>query len=479
MGNVILLARLLLFGVFGVAGAAKLVDQTGEVRALVDFGVPSAVARPLRWLLPIVEIAVALALLPVETAWWGALGAAVLLIAFLVGIGASVARGRHPDCHCFGQLHSAPVGAGTIARNAVLAALAFAIVGAGPESVGPSAIAWLGDLTPGQLVGVLAGAIGLGILIAAIRELVGLRERIGRLEALLAAKVAQDAASSSAPLAHSPASLPIGETAPSFQLPDLLGKPWSLADLLAPDKQVLLLFADAQCGPCNALFPEVGRWQREARDFDAVVVSRNSSELNQAKASEHGLTRVLLQEDREVARAYGALGTPSAVLVGPAGRIQSPVAVGAEAIRALVAQAFEPTIAPIEAPPENVLGHVMTMLDWRARPEPHRDLTISELDGETVLYDQGSGQVHQLNPTATRIWSLCDGTRSIDAIARSIADAYAITLEQARADVGELIARLSAANLLRLNEEEFPRGAAEWKAPERVAVGAENRQRTS
>jgi hypothetical protein len=58
-----------------------------------------------------------LALLPVATAWWGAVAALALLALFLAAIAFSFARGRRPDCHCFGQLHSAPIGSRTVIRN--------------------------------------------------------------------------------------------------------------------------------------------------------------------------------------------------------------------------------------------------------------------------------------------------------------------------------------------------------------------------
>src|SRR3712207_9448411 len=65
------------------------------------------------------ELAVAAALVFTTTAWWGALGALLLLLLFAVAIGANLARGRKPNCRCFGQLHSAPAGWSTLARNAV------------------------------------------------------------------------------------------------------------------------------------------------------------------------------------------------------------------------------------------------------------------------------------------------------------------------------------------------------------------------
>jgi uncharacterized membrane protein YphA (DoxX/SURF4 family) len=120
MDAALLIARLVLAAVFTLAGVAKLSDLKGSRRAIIDFGVPSAIAAPLGLVLPLAELTVAATLLPASTAWWGALGALALLSVFVVGITYNLARGRKPECHCFGQLHSAPAGWKTLARNGVL-----------------------------------------------------------------------------------------------------------------------------------------------------------------------------------------------------------------------------------------------------------------------------------------------------------------------------------------------------------------------
>jgi uncharacterized membrane protein YphA (DoxX/SURF4 family) len=76
----VLVARLLLAGVFAIAGLAKLADRSGSRQAVIDFGLPSSYAGPLSILLPLVELAVAAALIPTSTAVWGAIGALVLLL---------------------------------------------------------------------------------------------------------------------------------------------------------------------------------------------------------------------------------------------------------------------------------------------------------------------------------------------------------------------------------------------------------------
>ncbi len=62
------------------------------------------------------------------------------------GVVVAMVRGRKPDCHCFGQLHSEPVGRQTLIRNAVLAAVAGGVVAWGRQYAGPEPWAWVGRL---------------------------------------------------------------------------------------------------------------------------------------------------------------------------------------------------------------------------------------------------------------------------------------------------------------------------------------------
>src|SRR5438552_2307236 len=143
MHVILLMARLLLAMTFAVAGAAKLADPVGSRQSILEFGAPAFLARPLSWLLPLVELGCAIALVPLASAWWGAGGVLVLLLLFIAVISISLARGRRPDCHCFGQLHSSPVGWKTLARNVVLAGMAAFVVWQGPENQGASVVSLL------------------------------------------------------------------------------------------------------------------------------------------------------------------------------------------------------------------------------------------------------------------------------------------------------------------------------------------------
>ena len=357
MSAALLTARLLLALTFLVAGVTKLLDRAGSRRAIVDFGLPSSLATSLGLLLPLAELAAGAALLPDSTAFWGSLGALVLLLLFIAGIGVNLARGRKPDCHCFGQLHSAPAGWKTLVRNVILLALAGFIVWQGWHgNVGPSAITRIGTPSGIQLLILVVGLVVLTLMAGQWWFLLHLLRQNGRF--LVRMEALEARAVSEAVLQPSPngtqqaqqptAGLPIGSEAPSFNLDGLNGVTLALDSVRSSGKPAVLLFTDPHCGPCNTLLPEIGRWQEEHKvRLTVILISRGDPEENRFKAQEHDLQSVLLQEDWEVSEAYRVGGTPSAILVRPNGTIGSPVAGGAEAIRILITQAVE---APARVP---------------------------------------------------------------------------------------------------------------------------------
>ena len=396
---------MLLASVFLVAGLAKLADRAGSRQGLVDFGVPKSLANPIGILLPLAELAVAAALIPTSTAWWGALGALALLLLFVAGIGINLARGRKPDCHCFGQLHSSPAGWSTLARNAVLAAVAGFIVWQGRDGAGPSGLSWLGTLPTFQLLALLGGLLVLGLLALIGWFLVHLLRQNGRLLVRLEAleerlgsgeggAFAQDEAQEAPEQAPG---LPVGTEAPSFSLQGLYGETLTLEALRASGKPVMLLFTDPNCGPCTAMLPEIGRWQQEhAEKLTISLISRETPEENRTKSSEHGLTGVLLQEDWEVAEAYQVAGTPSAVIVESDGRVGSPVAGGPIAIESLVAQTVGAPRPELPMQPQQAQGEPCPNCgevhgsNGQAAPaglkvgEPAPEVKLSDLEGKSV-----------------------------------------------------------------------------------------------
>ena len=355
MDVLILVARIALALIFAVAGYTKLVDRLGTEKAVADFGVPLRFARPIATLLPFAEFAAALLLIFSRTAWWGSLLALALLLIFTIAISYNLWKGRRPDCNCFGQLHSAPIGRSTLVRNGGLMLLAGFVAWVGPDQPGLNRVTLSTSLSIWSFVAVFFGLIVIAALALQSWFLLNLMRQNGRLlqriEALETRSGIVNMQTSAISSPSQSLGLPVGWPAPAFSLHRLDDEPISLEALRAEGKPVLLLFSDPNCGPCNALMPTTALWQRQhASTLRTVVISHGSLETNRTKQQEYGLTEVLLQKDREVAAMYEAYGTPSAVLVLPDGRIGSALAPGAEAISALVSSAVAGTTAELASP---------------------------------------------------------------------------------------------------------------------------------
>ncbi len=329
---ILLAARLLLATVFAVAAAGKLAGRSRTVETLAEFGVPARLRRSVAIALPLTELAIAVALLPAATAAWGALAAALLLAAFTAAVARTLMRGQEVDCNCFGSLGPSRISRWTLARNVVLLALAGGVAIAAQGDPGTSAVAWLGDLDTGGLA--LLGA-GAALVVAALNFAFSwqLMRQNGRLlhhiEALEALEAGDAGAAPSGPQP--------GHPAPSFVLPALGGGGLALEELLAGGRGLVVVVTDPGCGACEPLLPEIGRLQRDPETpVPLVMISRGDPEANLAKAREHGLEPVLLEEGFEVSRALGINGAPGAVRLDPEGRYLAKPSMGTERVAVLL-----------------------------------------------------------------------------------------------------------------------------------------------
>ena len=346
------LAQVLLVAIFAVAGGAKLLDRAGTRKAVVDFGAPERFAGPLALLLPIAELTVAGLLLARPTVVAGTIGALALLVLFSGAIGLSLARGHAPNCHCFGQLGSAPASWKTLVRNVVLCGLAaFVLVMNGREPPF-NAVAWISRLGGAELLALVVGVVAALLLTVGVSAFLTLLRSYGRvLVRLERVEAALEAAGIRLPRDVEVPELGLrpGTPAPAFAATDDAGRAVSLEHLLAPGVPVLLLFMSAQCGPCKDLFPIAAEWQRAHADKLAIVVAIDGR-LQEVRAAtdEFNLRSVLVDTDTTVYRAYQGSGTPSAVLINADGTIGSWVAPGRDLIDRLVTQAV--TTIPVGAP---------------------------------------------------------------------------------------------------------------------------------
>jgi len=76
------------------------------------------------------------------------------------------------------------------------------------------------------------------------------------------------------------------------------------------------------------------------------------------------------------------------------------------------------------------------------------DLEIIAADEGFVVHDASRDVVHYLNQTAAIVLSLCDGSRSTDAIAELVKSQFDLD-EPPRDDVSEIIEKLEAQGLFK------------------------------
>ncbi|HWV88132.1 MAG TPA: MauE/DoxX family redox-associated membrane protein [Capillimicrobium sp.] len=287
-------ARAVLAAAFALAALLKLRDRRGTRHAVGELGVPAALAGAVAAALAPAELAIAAGLLWPAGAWWAAVAALAALALFSAVVARALAAGRRPACTCFGALSDAPIGTGTLARNAALAAPAVLLVAAGPSAVA--------DTSAGLGVALAAALLAAGAAVA--------RWRARRTAA------------------------GVGRPVPAFTLAfddeARVGR-----EDLPRDRPTLFVFVDPDCHACDELLPDLAAWQRRPGAPAIAIVGRGDPEAVRRKLAPHGLVGAC-QRDREVEVAFGVRGTPSAVLVAPDRTIAAPVATGGLAIATLV-----------------------------------------------------------------------------------------------------------------------------------------------
>jgi uncharacterized membrane protein YphA (DoxX/SURF4 family) len=442
MANFIeIVLRLIIAAVFAAAGIAKLRDHHGTIRMLMGFGLAERLARPSGAALPVLELAVAVALLLPVSARYGALAALALVMMFSAAMVWNLARGRRPDCQCFGQAHATPIGWQPLARNAGLALAAAVVLWMPADAVGH---------TTGALLAVAVGTVivALGYWIARLTSRVRMLEQ----------RAAGSPVAAPGDVAASDASTPalsrgraLGSVAPEFSLINLDGVRVSLGTLLSRGKPVLLVFTDPGCGPCARLLPDIGaRHDRLGPFVTIAAVSRGAAD---AQALVAGVPHLLVQRDREVMNDYQVAGTPTAVLINADGTIGSPLAPGELNIARLLDELERQTTADAAAPfttdglTPAAASEPVTSLDSPAKADCVHDELLP--DGSVVLYNACRRQALTLNATGALVWECCDGSHRVDAIAGVVRDVFPAAPDAVR-DVVALLQQLRDAGMVTL-----------------------------
>ncbi len=399
MEILLLTIRLFLFGIFALAGIAKLFDLDGSEKAVEGFGVPAVLAKPISILLPIAEVVIAILLLFTQTSWFGAVGGSALLLVFVGGMLWQMWQGNAPDCHCFGQVHSEPVSKKSVARNAAFVLLALFLVASGQRNQGlnifDSSNNLSSDMNAMQIIFGLAVIAFLAAIVYFLKTIseqqTQIMRRIEVLELIShdgGKEVARDDVSDPA------TGLPIGSLVPAFELPNLEGKKISFETILADDNPTLLLFVSPSCNPCEALIPEFQEWQKDlGKRLNFAFISTGKVKDNLKKFSEPGFENMFLQTENEISEMFGAEWTPTAILVNADRTLASRPAAGDTSIRGLIEKIKEES--PGKQPLYLTNGHGGKL------GEEVPEFTLEDLDGNEISANVFSG-----GKTLVTYWSM-------------------------------------------------------------------------
>ena len=94
------------------------------------------------------------------------------------------------------------------------------------------------------------------------------------------------------------------------------------------------------------------------------------------------------------------------------------------------------------------------MQDLDRVPRKRRNFHLEEVDGEHILFGRTRAAAHFLNESASAIWNVCDGTRSVREIVQIFSDAYPDSAGEIAQQVPQVIGELAAAGVLAFDDAE-------------------------
>ena len=84
-------------------------------------------------------------------------------------------------------------------------------------------------------------------------------------------------------------------------------------------------------------------------------------------------------------------------------------------------------------------------------PKQKPGLEISTVGDEVLVHDVQREKVHVLNMSAGKILELCDGTRTMEAVAADVARLYSIGTDRVQADVDRAVGEFKGLGILELD----------------------------
>lgn len=158
----------LLAGAFALLFASAALQKLRDLRAFAEafraYQILPDAAAPLAWLVPTLELTIALGLLVAASRPGASAAGAALLLAYACAIGVNLRRGRRDlACGCGGPEERRPIAAWMVGRNVLLAAL-----------LGVVALPWLArPMQPSDALTIGVGTAVTALLYASLDRLLG------------------------------------------------------------------------------------------------------------------------------------------------------------------------------------------------------------------------------------------------------------------------------------------------------------------
>ena len=142
-----------------------------------------------------------------------------------------------------------------------------------------------------------------------------------------------------------------GKIAPPIDLAALFSE--QFANQPPPVDQTLIIFFDVACQPCQLLSPELERrLTLNGGGFRLAIIARGPRNMLDELMNEHRLKLpIAMTENWSIARSFGMVETPSAVLLNAEWRVMEPPAIGVSAVLALTDLAISRSQSFAEAAP--------------------------------------------------------------------------------------------------------------------------------
>lgn len=87
-------------------------------------------------------------------------------------------------------------------------------------------------------------------------------------------------------------------------------------------------------------------------------------------------------------------------------------------------------------------------VDGSFAPSPRAGVDAADLDGEVIVFDTDSGELHRLDPIGSVVWRCIDGESTVDDLVADLAAAFSVDPVTVRVDVISLTESLLEAGLL-------------------------------